>query len=46
MLRLWKDKMLLRATYRNLLKLFCEAGHATCAEAVVEVLRRKCEHKM
>ena len=33
----------LDATYANLLELFVDAGHTQCAEAVCEVLRKKCE---
>ncbi len=42
-LRRWKGKRGLRATYGNLLELFVKAGHTQCAEAVCEVIRRKCE---
>ena len=36
----------LRATYGNLLELFVNAGHTQCAEAVCEVLRKKCESRV
>ena len=32
-----------RATYGNLLQVFVDAGHGRCAEALCEVLRKKCE---
>jgi hypothetical protein len=40
-LRIWKDKMLLGATYRNLLRLFIKAGHADGANAVIQVLNKR-----
>ena len=39
----WKRKQGLAATYGNLLELFVKAGHTQCAEALCEVLRKKCE---
>ena len=42
-LRRWKNKQGPRATYGNLLEVFVRAGHTQCAEAVCEVLRKKCE---
>ena len=42
-LRRWRNKQGPRATYGNLLELFVKAGHTQCAEAVCEVLRKKCE---
>ena len=45
-LRRWQTKQGLRATYGNLLELFVNAGHTQCAEAVCEVLRKKCESRV
>ena len=42
-MRRWKNYQGLHATYGNLLELFVNAGHTQCAEAVCEVLRKKCE---
>ena len=42
-LRRWKSKQAHKATYGNLLELFVKAGHTQCAEAVCEVLRKKCK---
>ena len=42
-LRKWKDKCGLAATYWNLMKVCIEAGHTQCAEAVCEILKKKCE---
>ena len=44
-LRRWQSKQGFRATYRNLLELFVQAGHTQSAEVVCEVLRKKCEYK-
>ena len=37
----WKVKQGLQATYRNLLKLCCDGGHTSSAEAICEVLRKE-----
>ena len=42
-LRIWKSNQGTRATYGNLLELFVNAGHTQCAEALCEILRKKCE---
>ena len=42
-LRKWKDKRGLVATYGNLMKVCIEAGHSQCAEAMCEILKKKCE---
>ena len=42
-LRRWKNKYGFNATYKNLLKVCVEAGHTEGAEAVCEVLKKKCE---
>ena len=42
-LRRWKNGHGLAATYGNLLDLCVKAGHTQCAEAICEVLRKKCE---
>ena len=34
------------ASYGNLLQLFVDAGHTKCAEALCELLRRKCEREI
>ena len=39
----WRNNSGIRGTYWNLLELFVRAGHQLCAEAVCEVLRKKCE---
>ena len=38
---MWKKKKGIEATYRNLLKLFVEAGHAPCAIRLCELLEKK-----
>ena len=38
---MWKKKKGIEATYRNLLKLFVEAGHAPCANRLCELLEEK-----
>ena len=40
---MWKIKQGPKATYGNLLELCVKAGHMQCAEAVCEVLRKKCK---
>ena len=40
-LKTWKSKSMLEATYRNLLQLFCEANHCDCTEAVCKVLIKR-----
>jgi len=42
-LRRWKSNQWLGATYGNLLESFVQASHTQCAEAVCEVLRKKCK---
>ena len=43
MLRKWKSKKGLKATYGNLLELLLKAGHSTCAEVLCKLLKSKCE---
>ena len=38
-----KSKLGFRATYGNLLKVFVNSGHTSCAEVLCELLRKKCE---
>ena len=42
-MRRWKNKKAFKATYGNLLELFVRAGHVMGAEAVCEVLKKRCE---
>ena len=42
-MKLWKKKLGFRATYRNLLEVFVNSGHTSCAEVLCELLRKKCE---
>ena len=42
-LRMWKGKYGFYATYRHLLQVFVEAGHTECANALCELLKKKCE---
>ena len=42
-LRKWQSKQGLDATYGKLLKLFSDAGHTQAAEALCEILRKKCK---
>ena len=41
MLRKWKEKQGLHATYGNLLRVCCEGGDASTASTICEVLRRR-----
>ena len=41
-LRRWKEK---HGTYGNLLKVCVKAGHTRSAEAICEVLRKKCKER-
>ena len=40
-LRRWKNSQMLCATYGSLLRLFVDAAHAQCAEALCAVLEKK-----
>ena len=40
---MWKEKRGPAATYGNLLEVCVKAGHTQSAEAICEVLRKKCE---
>ena len=42
-MRRWQNKLGFKATYGKLLELFEQAGHAQCAEALCQVLKKKCE---
>lgn len=39
-LKIWKKKLGLRATYKNLLELFVKACHDKCANALCDVLKK------
>ena len=41
MLKIWKGKEGLRATYGNLLRVCCEGGDTSTAEAICHTLREK-----
>lgn len=41
MLRKWKEKQGLHATYDNLLMVCCEAGHTTAVQAICDVLNKR-----
>ena len=41
-LRSWQRNLGLKATYGKLFELFVQAGHSQCAEALCEVLRKRC----
>ncbi len=42
-LKTWMNKMMLDATYGNLLKVFVEAGHSDCAKKLFDLLEEKGE---
>ena len=39
----WKEKSGPGATYGNLLRIFVKARHLDCADALCDMLRKKCE---
>ena len=42
-LRKWKEESGPGATYGNLLRIFVKARHLDCADALCDMLRKKCE---
>ena len=40
-LRRWKSKQGLGATYRNLMEIFEKAGHEQCAKALCDALKKR-----